>query len=252
MLTIKKIFSSQRIHSSALGSLRHLSRKKEAARKAAVSAASEGPAAGTVAPSQPAAPPVASVPSKSNRVRDALSTLQAFANELDADRDFFGRSSFMPSLSPLFAGGSLFDEAPLTLDLLSHPMTPRVALPLDVYESGGAYHIEADVPGLKEEDIKVTLNKEGTTLTVETNKEFVEEKDEKDAKGNILYHRVERRQGKSKRSVHLPSDADTSDIKVLLKDGILSIDIARLQNVEVEGGDVKRIPIQSEASAGQQ
>jgi HSP20 family protein len=156
----------------------------------------------------------------------------------------------MPSLSSLFEGkGSIVGPSltnPFNLDLFSNQKSfGNATLPLDVYESGGAYHIEADVPGLKEEDIKLSLNKDSTVLTVETHKEFVDERDEKDASGNIVYHHVERRQGKSKRSVNLPVDSDASKINAVLKEGVLYIDVARDQRVDA-GGNVINVPIKSE------
>ncbi len=77
---------------------------------------------------------------------------------------------------------------------------PRRWVPaLDVVESKDAYNIDVEVPGLRPEDINVTVDR--GMLTVQGERRSEEEK------GDRSYHRVERRYGSFRRSISLPGTA---------------------------------------------
>lgn len=86
----------------------------------------------------------------------------------------------------------------------------------DIYEKDGAYHIEADIPGFKKEDISVECEDGYITISAEK-KEENEEKDE-----DKKYLKRERFYGKTTRKFYV-GDVDTNDIKAEFKDGILNI-----------------------------
>jgi len=105
---------------------------------------------------------------------------------------------------------------------------------LDVSESDTEISIRADMPGMDEKDIHLSL--ENDTLTISGEKRI--EKEEKDK----TYHRMERRYGSFSRSVDLPSGVDIDKIEAKFKNGVLTVKIVRPETAVVQR---KRIPIKA-------
>lgn len=91
---------------------------------------------------------------------------------------------------------------------------------VDVQDSGNEYIIEAEMPGLSKEDIKLGLDDGKLTISV-TKNESTEEKDK-----NYIHR--ERRSVSMSRTIHL-ADADTSGIKAKLSDGLLKIAVPKAE-----------------------
>ncbi|MEA4871773.1 MAG: Hsp20/alpha crystallin family protein [Synergistaceae bacterium] len=91
---------------------------------------------------------------------------------------------------------------------------------VDVQDSGNEYLIEAEMPGLSKEDIKLGLDDEKLTISV-TKNESTEEKDK-----NYIHR--ERRSVSMSRTVHL-ADADASGIKAKLNNGLLKITVPKAE-----------------------
>jgi HSP20 family protein len=89
----------------------------------------------------------------------------------------------------------------------------RVAV--DIREEDDAFHVDAEVPGLSAEDVKVDVEKNVLTLSGERNVE----KEETEG----TYRRVERQYGSFTRSFTLPETVDTDNISADLKDGVLAL-----------------------------
>jgi HSP20 family protein len=83
---------------------------------------------------------------------------------------------------------------------------------VDISETDGAYQIKAEIPDVKKEDVKVTL--EDGVLTIQG-----ERKQEKEERGK-KYHRVERSYGSFVRSFTLPDLVDEEKVKAEFKDGV--------------------------------
>ena len=92
---------------------------------------------------------------------------------------------------------------------------------LDVSEDKGNLYVQADIPGLKKEDL--TLNIEGSVLTIRGERKSEEETKDKN------YHRVERSYGVFERSFDLGYDVDQSQIKAQYKDGVLDITLPKAE-----------------------
>jgi HSP20 family protein len=92
---------------------------------------------------------------------------------------------------------------------------------VDIKETEGEYLVRAELPGLKREDVKVSLD-EGV-LTIEGERR--QEKEEKSEK----IHRVERFYGTFCRSFTLPEYTDASAIRAESKDGVLSVHVPKLK-----------------------
>ncbi len=91
-------------------------------------------------------------------------------------------------------------------------------------EDDKAYHIEADLPGVKKDDIHVDVN-EGV-LTISGERKYKKETKEKD------YYKVESSFGKFERSFRLPDDIDEESIKAESKDGVLEITLPKVKKEE--------------------
>ena len=85
-----------------------------------------------------------------------------------------------------------------------------------------AYHVEADLPGVKKADIKVSVK--GKTLTLSGERKHKDEVNKED------YHRVESSFGKFERTFTLPDGADVENITASNEDGVLEIVIPKLKN----------------------
>lgn len=92
---------------------------------------------------------------------------------------------------------------------------PELQIKVDVKEDDKAYTIRADIPGVKKEDIKVTVDGGRVDIRAEVKKES--EKKE----GKTL--RSERYEGMVARSFELPHEADMSGAQAKYKDGVLEL-----------------------------
>ncbi len=91
---------------------------------------------------------------------------------------------------------------------------------LDVKETDNAYTIHADIPGVKKEDIHVTI--EGKLVSISAEKKV--EKEEKEGE-KVL--RSERYFGKVARSFSLASDVDESKAQAKYTDGVLELTLPK-------------------------
>src|SRR2546421_881419 len=94
----------------------------------------------------------------------------------------------------------------------------------DITEDEKEYLIKAELPELKREDVKVTV--ENGVLTISGERKF--EKEEKNKK----YHRVERGYGTFMRSFTLPDDADANKIKAEFKNGLLTVHLPKSEHAK--------------------
>ena len=97
-------------------------------------------------------------------------------------------------------------------------------VPLDMYETDEDVVVKAAVPGLKPEDIDVTIT--GDTLTIKG--EAKEEKEER----RTDYIRQERRYGAFSRSVSLPAGLQTDKAKASFENGILTLSIPKAGEIK--------------------
>jgi len=108
---------------------------------------------------------------------------------------------------------------------------PRV----DVTESEKEIKIAAELPGIDEKDIDVSVTRD--TLTIKGEKKEEKEEDGKD------YYRMERSYGSFCRTIPLPVEVDTEKISASYKKGILNIKIPKSAKA-IEGK--KKIAIQAD------
>jgi HSP20 family protein len=101
---------------------------------------------------------------------------------------------------------------------------------VDVSETEGEYQIKAEIPDVKKEDVKVTV--EDGVLTIQG-----ERKHEKEEKGK-KYHRVERSYGSFIRSFTLPDLVDEEKVKAEFKDGVLNLQLPKSEKAKPKAIEV--------------
>jgi HSP20 family protein len=116
---------------------------------------------------------------------------------------------FSTNLDDFFKGTFL---RPVRLDL----DTPEVQIKMNVTRTDGAYQVDAEMPGVKKEDIHVSVDGSFVTITGEVKKE----KEEK--KGDQVV-RSERYFGKVERSFSLPYEVDEEHVEAKYSDGVLKV-----------------------------
>lgn len=139
-----------------------------------------------------------------------------------AVEDQFGRlveSMFEDFFAPL-AGGSRWLDANASI--------PR----LDMTESESAYEIQAEMPGVEKEDLKVAIDHQRITIEGECRKANERREGE-----NVVYS--ERSARKFMRSFTLPSEVDDATAQARLENGVLHLTLPKKQ-----GSPVRRLDIQ--------
>lgn len=91
---------------------------------------------------------------------------------------------------------------------------------VDIAEEEKAYLVTAELPEVKKEDAKVSIENGVLTISGERQKETEE-------KNGRKYHRIERSYGSFLRSFSLPDDADPSRVTASMKDGVLTVRIEK-------------------------
>jgi HSP20 family protein len=100
----------------------------------------------------------------------------------------------------------------------------------DVSETDDAYVIEAELPGLKKDEIDVSLHDRELAITGEVK--------ERESRG--LRHRKQRRSGRFECRVYLPGDIDADRIDASLTDGVLTVTAPKAttekdRHIEIKG-----------------
>ncbi len=89
----------------------------------------------------------------------------------------------------------------------------------DISETEKEYLIRAELPAVKKEDVKVTVDG-GMLIIVGERKQKKEEKNEK-------FHRVESLYGSFTRQFSLPENVDANSIRCETQDGVLTVHIPK-------------------------
>ena len=121
---------------------------------------------------------------------------------------------------------------------------PRITLPsngeklewspsADVSETEKEFLIRAELPAVRKEDVRVTVDQGMITIEGERKQEK-EDKTEK-------YHRIESFRGSFSRTFSLPENASTDDIRCESKDGVLVVHIPK---IKVETAKAKQIKVE--------
>ena len=95
---------------------------------------------------------------------------------------------------------------------------------LDISERKDAYLVTVELPGLKPEDLDITM--EDGLLTIQGERQFTAESSEQQ------FHRVERRYGAFRRSITLPAHVMAEGIQASFEDGVLQILVPKAEEAK--------------------
>ncbi len=140
-------------------------------------------------------------------------------------------------MNSLISRGSLFDDffrdvAPgfYVKPLHGDPLPSPGQIKMDVKENGGSYTVSAEIPGVRKEDIHVTI--EGGMVMVRA------EVKQEDAHKDDKQLRSERYYGSVSRGLQLPQDVDQGQAKAKYDNGVLILTLPKKQG---NGGQKLRI-----------
>lgn len=117
----------------------------------------------------------------------------------------------------------LLDRALSSNGLTDMPRAEASGGAFDFHESEDALFVTADLPGVDERDLEVTLENDSLTLSVKRTVELPE---------GYRAHRSERRNYEFTRSFSLPTRVDPERVTAALKDGVFTLEMAKAAEVK--------------------
>jgi HSP20 family protein len=128
-------------------------------------------------------------------------------------------------------------------------MTTAWTPALDISERKDAYLVTVELPGLKPEDLDITM--EDGLLTIQGERKFTQESSEQQ------FHRVERRYGAFRRAITLPAHVTAEGIQASFEDGVLQILVpkaeeAKPKRVQVRPGRMEVTAASSEGASSEE
>ena len=134
--------------------------------------------------------------------------------------DQFGRlvenmfEDFFAPFTPLSSLSNLSQEGIIS---------PRV----DLVERDDAFEVEAELPGVKKEDVKVSIDNRRVTIEGEAKRESAQKEGE-----NVVY--AERSTRRFARSFTLPTDVDDAAAQAKLENGILILTLPKKESAQTK------------------
>ena len=123
---------------------------------------------------------------------------------------------------------TMFSLSPMKLDL---PEISATYPKMDVSESEKEFKITAELPGMLEKDIDVSISNDALTLKGEKKAEKEEEKSN--------YYRLERSYGTFQRSIPLPVEVEKDQIQAKFKKGVLTIVLPKSEKAVKESRTIE-------------
>ena len=159
------------------------------------------------------------------KIRDLVPWKERGISRWEEDHPFYGLQQEM---------NRLFDEFTQNIEFPSvlgngQRFTPRV----DVKETDTALEVTAELPGIREEDVDLTITQNALAIKGEKRVEKEEKKEN--------YYRMERSYGSFSRSIPLPREmVDTEKAEATFKEGVLTITLPKVPEAQVVS---RHIPI---------
>ena len=129
-------------------------------------------------------------------------------------------------------GRGFFDLSPLSTGLLDPQSGAGFAPKIDIKENDKEIEVTAELPGMEEKDVQLTLTDHELVLSGE-------KKSEKEEKGKEWY-RMERSYGSFHRTIPLPRNVDGTKANATFKKGILTVTLPKRPESR---SDTKKITI---------
>lgn len=109
------------------------------------------------------------------------------------------------------------------------PLQGKGRLLVNVWETPEAFYAEAEVPGVSQDQIELSVT--GNELTIKVHRPEVSEQ-------NVTFHRRERPVGEATRVIRLPGDVDHERVQADLQNGVLTVMLPK-----AEAARPKKIPV---------
>jgi HSP20 family protein len=137
--------------------------------------------------------------------------------------------------SPFFDVGKTLEEMGRILDAVGRPLSlrsvPRGTFPaINVYDQGQAAVVTAEVPGVKREDLELTVL--GDSLTLKGQRK-------NDADEQERYYRRERPMGTFMRTVTLPAPVKADSALAEYRDGVLRVTVEKAEEAKAKKVEIK-------------
>lgn len=129
----------------------------------------------------------------------------------------------------------LSNESPEEVEALSGGEHITHVPNVDIFSTPGLFTVEVELPGIRKEDIEITIVKNTLTIRALKYECFDDEK--------VNYVCMERSFGRLCRVIDIPFPVNTSQIRAVCKNGILTITVPRVEDKRAHS---KRVPIESE------
>jgi len=110
-----------------------------------------------------------------------------------------------------------FGLDPMSFDTVWYPS-------VDVSENQNGYEIKAELPGMKKDDIKITV--EENVLMLQGEKKLEHKTDEKNVQLSERFY------GKFQRSFRLPKEVKSGGIKASYQDGVLTVELPKAEEAK--------------------
>lgn len=111
------------------------------------------------------------------------------------------------------------------------PFAPKI----DISEDENNLYFTAELPGVKKEDVKVTISDDGVIYFKGAKKRPFEQEEAKDGEVQTpqrTYIRAERNYGEFTRSFTLPDNINRDSISAKYEDGVLTVTLAKIEPVK--------------------
>jgi len=116
--------------------------------------------------------------------------------------------------------GDFYGRTPFRMAATEAMWSPLV----DIHETKDNILLQIEVPGVKQEDIHVSIEDGTLTLKGERKRETEVKEDQ--------YHRVERSYGHFERRILLSSEVDSDRVKASYRDGVLEIQLPKKEEAK--------------------
>jgi len=137
---------------------------------------------------------------------------------------------FIEMMSLRNAMDRLFEESFIRPSRL-WPELERGELPVDVYQTANDVVVKATIPGVKPEEVDISIT--GDTLTIKA-----EHKEEKEVKQEDYFHK-ERRYGTFNRSILIPVQVKADKAEAVFENGVLTLTLPKAEEVKPKQIKVK-------------
>jgi len=137
-------------------------------------------------------------------------------------RPFFGLRGLQDEMNRVFS--DFYDE---TSEKSMSVLTPSV----DFVDRPESFLVKVELPGVKREDVEITLKEDVLTIKGE-------KREEKEEEGENRYY-VERSYGSFSRSLTLPSSIKYDKVNASFKDGVLEITLPKAEEEKAKKVEIK-------------